>query len=240
MKKPQQNISSFNKKKLTKLLPTNKRERYLDPKTTGLTLTVYPSGRKSFVLIRKVDAQTGSKVIGLFPDMTIEQARAKAVKLNAEIAQGKNPFKTQSKDHHEWTLDELFDLFIERYAKLHKKTWKDDVKQYNLYLRDWNGKRKITLIKKIDIQRLHAKLGAESGLYAANRALALIHTLYNRAIEWGWEHTNPAHGIKKFKEKSRERFLQADELKRFFESVAIESSGIVRDYVLISLLTGFE
>jgi integrase len=62
--------------------------------------------------------------------------------------------------------------------------------------------------------------------------------MFNRAIDWGWENANPAHGIKKFKERSRDRFIQSDELPRFFAALGEETSIIVRDYILISLLTG--
>lgn len=47
-----------------------------------------------------------------------------------------------------------------------------------------------------------------------------------------------ANGIKKFKEKSRDRFIQADELPRFFKAVSEEQNETARDYILISLLTG--
>lgn len=44
--------------------------------------------------------------------------------------------------------------------------------------------------------------------------------------------------VKKYKEKSRDRFLQAHELQAFFKAVADETNEKIRDYVLISLLTG--
>ena len=68
--------------------------------------------------------------------------------------------------------------------------------------------------------------------------LALIHVVFVRAIEWGWEGNNPASGVKKFKEQSRERFLHADELPKFFESLAIEPDKLYRDYFLLAILTG--
>jgi hypothetical protein len=36
----------------------------------------------------------------------------------------------------------------------------------------------------------------------ANRIAALLHIVFNKAIDWGLEVANPCHGIKKFKEKS--------------------------------------
>ena len=64
--------------------------------------------------------------------------------------------------------------------------------------------------------------------------------MFNKAInEWRiWKGENPAHGITKFPEQSRERFLQSDELPKFFQAVAQEENKTIRDYVLMSLLTG--
>lgn len=73
----------------------------------------------------------------------------------------------------------------------------------------------------------------------ANTAVKLLRTLFNKAIEWEhWDKPNPAKGIRLFPEESRERFLQPDELPRFFQSVADEPNDTIRDYVLMSLLTG--
>jgi len=49
---------------------------------------------------------------------------------------------------------------------------------------------------------------------------------------------NPARGHTTFLKVQRERFLQPDELRPFFESLAAEPNGTVRDCILIKLLTG--
>ena len=78
----------------------------------------------------------------------------------------------------------------------------------------------------------------ENGLYQANRLFERIRAIYNKHIEWGYNGTNPTAGIKKFKEKSRDRFMQPDELPRFFTALQEEQNTTIRDYVWISLLTG--
>ncbi len=60
----------------------------------------------------------------------------------------------------------------------------------------------------------------------------MLKTMYNKAIDWGFDKPNPAQGVKKFKEQSRDRFLQADELPRFFQSLAEEPNADFRDYFL--------
>ena len=63
--------------------------------------------------------------------------------------------------------------------------------------------------------------------------------MFNKAIEWElWSKDNPAKYIKQFKEESRERFLESDEIPAFFESLAKEKNTTIRDYILLSLLTG--
>lgn len=113
-----------------------------------------------------------------------------------------------------------------------------DEEQFKRYLAGW-GKRKLSAIHKVDIQKLHHQVGIKNGPYAANRLLALLSGLFNKAIEYGlWDKSNPATGIKKFKEQSRDRFLQSDELPRFFQALSQEPNQAIRDYILVSLLTG--
>jgi integrase len=67
----------------------------------------------------------------------------------------------------------------------------------------------------------------------------MISSIFSWATRAGlWDKPNPAAGISKNREKSRDRFLQADELPRFFRALAAEKNETLRDYLLISLLTG--
>ncbi len=109
---------------------------------------------------------------------------------------------------------------------------------YRLYLSAW-GNCKLSMVSRRDVQTLHAKLGREKGRVTANIAVRLLRAMFNKAIEWElWDKPNPARGVKLFPEDARERFLQPDELPWFFQAVADEPNETIRDYVLISLLTG--
>jgi integrase len=73
----------------------------------------------------------------------------------------------------------------------------------------------------------------------ANRTMALVSSLYNFAImERSHALTNPAEKIKKYPENERDRFLQSDELPRFFDALAEEENPDMREYFLVALLTG--
>jgi integrase len=237
--KQQENSFNFTKKTLDSLsLPeTGKRLYFYDIKIRGLELMVTEQGTKSFKVYRKCNGKPVRVTLGKYPELSVENARNEAQRVIAEMLRGKNPNSEKKNLRAEISFGEMFSLFMERYSKQNKKTWKADEKDIPRFLGSW-FQRKLSAITKQDIQSLHEKIRKENGLYQANRLLARIHIIYNKAIEWGWEGTNPAQGIKKFKEKSRDRFLHPDELPHFFESLNAEENDAIRDYVYISLLTG--
>jgi len=200
-------------------------------------LRVTHTGAKTFAVRRKLNGHAVRISIGKFPVTTVEQAQKKAAEINSEIIQGQNPNDAKRAIREEMTLTELFNLYMEMHAKPYKKSWREDENNFRRYLRRW-GNRKLSQIGKQDIQKLHSKIGKDKGKYAANRTLSLLQTVFNRAIDWGWNYQNPADGIKKFKEISRDRFLESNELPKFFAALAKEPNHTARDYFIISLLTG--
>jgi integrase len=237
--KKQDNNFNFTKKTLDALLCPEKGKRLYvyDTRVRGLELMVTDQGTKSFKVYRKLNDKPVRVTLGKYPDMTIEQARNEAQKIITEMLQGKNPNDEKKKLRAETSFGELFSLYMTRYSKQQKKTWKSDERDVPRFLGHW-FQRKLSGITKQEVQALHEKVGKENGQYQANRLLARIQIIYNKAIEWGWEGVNPAQGVKKYKEKSRDRFLHPDELPRFFESLDSELNDTIRDYIYVSLFTG--
>lgn len=230
---------NFTKAAFAQLEPPDKGKRtyYRDTRQKGLIVQQTGTGRLTFYVYRWVQGKPERIRLADWPDMTIDQARRKAQEMLGEIAQGKNPNQTRRAVRDEMTLEELFSTYLEQHAKVHKLTWKEDDEIFQRYLTSWKN-RKLHTIKKQDVQKLHAHVGENNGIYAANRTLAMLSALFNKAADWGWEGGNPALGVRRFKEQSRDRFLQPDELPRFFKALADEQNTTVRDYVLVSLLTG--
>ena len=216
-----------------------KRAVYLDAKTTGLQIRVTSSGAKTFCLYRRVKGGQPERVtLGRFPDMTIEQARRKAADINAAIEGGANPAGVKRAHKAEPTFAILFNEFIERHAKHSKITWKEDVQQYGQYLEKTIGDKKLSKIDRRDITNIHSAITKAGHSTTANRVLALVSSVFGRGIEWGTIEHNPAMGIRRNKEESRDRFIQSDELPRFFQALAEEQNTTMRDYFLLALLTG--
>lgn len=233
------NKFNFTKRALEDLPAPSKGKRayYYDTKVRGLGISLTDKGSITFIVYHKVDGRPERITLGRYPELSIENARGKASNVNSEIAQGKNPNKEKSKIKNELTFEELFVLYLERYAKPHKKSWGNDDTQYRIHLKNW-AKRKISSIHKADVEALHAKIGKTSGQYAANRVLSQLSIMFNKAISWGWDSSNPATGIKKFREISRERFLHGEELSRFFKALREEHNRTLANFFMVSLLTG--
>lgn len=236
---------NFTKLNLEKIIPPIKSsskkggvfDTYYDLKEKGLVILVSNGGAKTFYLYKKINRTPVRVKLGDFPTMTIEKARKKAVDNKSIINSGKNPLEEKNKTKFDTTFEIMFEEYLERYSKKNKLTWRDDKREVNKFLSHWFQKKSSSITKQ-EIQILLEKIREENGLYQANRLFERIRAIYNKHIEWGWTGVNPTIGIKKFKELSRDRFIQPDELPRFFAALQEELNITVRDYIWISLLTG--
>jgi integrase len=212
-----------------------------DKDAAGLQLRV-TSTSKAFFIQKRVNGKPERFEIGKFPDYSIENARKEAARLKGLIAQGINPNNDARALKTETTLQDLFDEFLKhrrnkRGAFLSEKTKRSYRYDFGLYLGKWSN-RKLSQLKDTDFGKLHAEIGKEYPT-TANRVIAMASSLFGYAAECKlYKGANPAHGIKKFPETKRDRFLQSDELPAFFTALAEEPNDTLRDYFLISLLTG--
>lgn len=218
--------------------PAGKSHAYFyDAEVRGLALYVSATGAMTFYLSKRVRGRYTRLRLGSFPhELSIDAARTEARKASGEVAKGNDPHREKLKTRAEMTVGQLFAKHFEAEAS-HNKTADKNRRQYELHLQRW-ANRRLAEVTQEDVQNLHAKIGRENGRYAANRVLALLHHAYKTtARAAGFKGENPASGVQKFKEKSRERFLNADELAAFFKSLDAESE-LFRDFFLTALLTG--
>ncbi|MBA8666760.1 site-specific integrase [Holosporaceae bacterium 'Namur'] len=210
---------------------------YYDKQVNGLGLMLFASGTRTFFLYKRINGRPDKVKLGRFPEISVEQARKAAYSAITDIAKGINPKDEKIFAKKVLLFSELFNEYMDKHARLHKKCWREDNNAYRVHLTRFYNK-KINNIFKGDIIELQANLLKNSGLYSANRVLALLTTIFNKAIEWGFLDNNPCIGIKKFREKSRDRFIQDDEIPRFFEALNNEPNETFKDFFYICLLTG--
>lgn len=215
-----------------------KRSTFYDTDVPKLALRITAAGTCTFYVIKRAGVEMVWLKLGVFPDMTPEHARNEAEKALGAFAQGRNPAAARRALKQEPTFADLFVDYLDRHAKLRKRTWREDEQKYRDYLADAIGKKKISRITRQDLGAIHASITRSGHSTVANRVKDLVSSVFGRAIEWGLMEHNPAKGIRDNSEKSRERFLQPNELPRFFAALSSEPNGTIRDFVLIALLTG--
>ena len=226
-------VVHLTQKVLESLIPEKKPYVVRDDEIKGLVVKVYPTGTKTFFLNVRVGLTVDMFKIGQWPDLNVAQAREKAGKMRADLAQGKNP-KTQKKEGI--TLGEFFSVYMDRHGS-EKKSAAKDLSQFERLLKPWSH-RKLSTITRSQVEALHKEMGKTTPAQS-NRVLSLLSVMFSKAMIWGYHKgENPCRGIKKFREVSRDRFLSGEELARFFEALEITESPTFKDYILLSLFTG--
>ena len=232
-------IFAFSEPKIKALKPpTDKDREYHKDKTyPGLQVCVTSAGSKTYYLVKRTDGRPTRHLLGPADELSVKQARDAAAAKAGKIATGENPQTDRRRKREEPTLEKLHKHWM-IYATAHNqpRSAAEDKRNFEKFSGTL-AQRRLGTIKKTDIQALHSKIGTDSGIYAANRTLALLRAMFNKAEEIGYRGDNPARGVKMFKEQSRDRFLQPGELEAFFNALAAEAE-VFRDFFLLSLLTG--
>ena len=209
---------------------------YYDTMEKGLYLSVSPLGTKTFYIQKRIGRRVERIKIGRFSDMTIDNARRKVKIIKAQVAEGIDPLTEKRKIRNEATFQEMYNLWMEKYSKIAKKSWKYDEQDINNHCKKFFN-RKISSITKMEWEDLFNKLTNECGKTCANRVLEKIRAMYNKMIYWGWNGTNPTTGIKKNKLHPRKRFLKKTEVGLFLETLKKYPLDF-QDYVMLAIYSG--
>ena len=84
------------------------------------------TGAITFFIRKRINGRDERIKLGAFPDLSVENARKKALQAKADIANGKNPNHDKNKMRDEITFQQLFNSYMERYSKKEKKSWQYD------------------------------------------------------------------------------------------------------------------
>jgi integrase len=215
-----------------------------DSEVPGFGVKVTPGGMRSyFVYYRTSTGQQRRPKIGNHGALTVDQARDIARQWMAKAATGEDISQARRDEKTAGTVAELAKRYITDYAIPHKKPRSVQTDQSNLdnHILPLLGARRVKDITRQDIEAL--KIGVRDGKTArqlkgkprgrrqirggegiANRVIALASKMFACAQEWGLRDDNPAAKIRKFKEKRKDRFLDADEVGRLLEQLDLADS----------------
>jgi integrase len=228
---------------------------YYDGALPAFGLRVGKSKKMYFVIIRihgkRSRITLGQAKVGDGPGMTLAEARAKAGEVREQAALGIDPSqrraseKAANRRRSENTFEAVADLYIEKYAKAKKKTWKEDERILNTYARPAWGDTPITEITKADVADLldsvedGAKKKTGKGHYMANRTLSCVRKIFNWAIDERalLEHNPVGRKMARGVEGSRKRAFTDDEIRAIWSASDI-IGGFKGLMIKMLMLTG--
>ena len=196
-----------------------------DPDTIGFAVRVRATGGMSYIVQYKAGSGRGAPArrvtLGGVGKMTPEQARAAARKVLGSVAHGEDPAADKANERRSLPLGDVIEAFLAEHAEAKRKASTAAWYRGGLerIVKPALGGMNPGKVTRQDVARLHSSL-RETPIQA-NRVLAMIGALYGFAEKAGYapEGYNPARGIEKFPERSRERFLTSDELARLGDAL---------------------
>ena len=220
----------------------------LSPIGVSLILRVSRTGRKVWTArYRPRDEEKHRRFkLGEYPAMSLADARERVSGIHAGLSGGADP----SREREEWkkapTFGKLAEEYIERYAKLSKRSWERDEELLKRNALPAWDKRLVSSIKRRDVIELldgiMARMKEGQRGIPANRTLAVLRKLFNWAISQDLMESNPCHQVKApAAEQARDRVLSDDEIRRAwlaFEKIGAEARrAAAADILKIMLLT---
>lgn len=163
----------FTKSKLESLPPADSGQvEYGDTVVNGLRVRVGVSGVKSFCISRKRNGKFIRATLGRFPDLTIDNARAKALELLGDVATtGKNPnVERRINEKASVTLADALNTYIE---SRDERLSADTAKQYRSILQNYSGdwmKQPIASISRERVETRHKAVTDGSVWFGADKS----------------------------------------------------------------------
>lgn len=209
--------------------PASGRAEYFDASFGGLSLRVTERGAKSWAVLYRMNGRQRRYTIGTYPAIKPAQARREATTALERVRQGVDP--TAEKKARLATplpVTDTFEAvladFLQQYTRRHTapRTYVSVKQAMELdALPAWRN-MPIETISRRHVIKLIDDIAARGAEVQANRVLSMLRRLFGWAVEKDRLKASPVVGMRPpTKERSRDRALSDDELKRLLEACAI-------------------
>lgn len=223
--------SKLTKRAVDALSPDVERDFIVwDAELKGFGVRVTPAGRKSFIIGFRARGSRQFKrlALGTYGALTVDEARQRAKRHLAAVADGADPVATRIDAKNAPTVRELGTAFLTHVEGRNKaSTSTESARLWEKHVLPALGATKVAVITPAHLSRLHR--GMKGTPYQANRVLALLGGFFSFAGREGAvaRGVNPARAVKPYPEQSRERFLTREEWVRLGEALRVaERDGL--------------
>lgn len=216
-----------------------------DDELPGFGLRVFKSGKRSYLIQYRAAGRTRRFTIGLHGIWTPETARQEAKAQLGRIARGDNPAEERLIDHKAMTVKQLCALyFTDLNAGLilgkggrpkKPSTIVTDTGRIQRHIIPLIGARRVKDLSRADVNKVmkdimagktrmsektrkpRGKAIVRGGVGTATRTVGLLGGILTYAVDAGIIDRNPAHGLRKPKDKVRDRRLSEAEYRTLGE-----------------------
>jgi integrase len=186
-----------------------------DTKQDGLALRVQPTGKRSWVVVYSRHGRSRWYTLGKADAVGLSDARKRALKVMAAVADGKDPAAEKKAERGAGTFADLHQRYLDGYAKRHNKSWQQaDALIRRFAIPKW-GKLQASSITRGDIKAMMTRIVAP---ILANNTLAAVSAIYTWGIKEEIVTTNPCKLVGRNPTRSRERVLADSELPKFWKA----------------------
>jgi integrase len=208
--------------------PAKGKKDYQDDEVKHLYLRVSPASRRWYH-VRSVTGRVVWKLLGQWPDVTVAAARRRAAELNGQ--------DRQTATRRDLTLGGLWERYWRTRVEGRLKTAKALRGIWTIYLEP-HARERLVALGREDVAAMHREWGRTHGETSANRAVELLRACLSWGLDMELIDRNPAKKVEKFKERSRERFLDGAELCRLFAALDQLPDRQWADFFALALYTG--
>jgi integrase len=202
--------------------PATGRLHVWDSEVPGFVVEVRATGTISFFFDYRAGYKRRRFVLGRHPAMTVEQARSAALDGRNSVKKGSDPQQEKQDNRKEvanrqkqeklesTSIAQVVGYYLEEYASEKRSVYDDERRLHKHVLPRW-GERAASEITANDVRALIKPLKKTKHEY--NRVRALLHKMFEIALEQEWVLTNPVtKAVRKYHEDPREYWLQQAEL----------------------------
>ncbi|ENE4777087.1 MULTISPECIES: tyrosine-type recombinase/integrase [Klebsiella] len=215
-----------------------------DTVVPGFLCKITPAGRRVFMLQYRTNTGERRKpALGLFGELTVEQARVMAQDWLAEVRRGGDPGGAKAEARKAPTVEALCKKFMEDYSKKRNKPSTQEGYQAVI---DRNivpllGRKKVQDVKRPDIAGLMEKLAYKPA--DANHTFGVLRKMFNMAEVWGYrpDGTNPCRHVPMFPAGKATRLINDEEMTRIFRHLEyLEAEGLENYVIPLAIRLQFE
>ena len=218
---------------LRALRPGDTQTDYWCSTLAGFGLRVSPGGRKTFMVRYRIAGRYRRVKLGVYPQLPLAEARRRARQVVGEVAGAGDPAQARREARHAPTFEQLATLYLDKHARVRKRSWKEDRRAINNELLPMWGALRAREIRRRDIRALIEGVAERPAPVMANRIRALIHKMFNFGIAHEVVEFNPCAQLERpGKEVARDRVLTDSEIRCFWSVLDGEPRDIAAAFRL--------